>query len=228
MTLHAARAHLGPPQAARPTTGIFPTRIDLPARPRHDAVTRAYNVAFACAGLVALSPLLGCLALAVKLSSRGPVLYRGARLGRDGEPFTIYKFRTMKVGAEALIGKRLVRLDEDHFTPIGKGLRRYGLDEFAQLFNVLRGDMNLVGPRPVRPIFLADHDAMIPGYRRRFLVRPGLTGLAQLRGHYHTPPRHKLFYETLYVARRSVGFDLRLIAQTGLRFVTGLLQRGPA
>ena len=227
MTLHAARARLASAEPLRTPGGVFPTRIALPERPIYDAVTRAYNVALAGGGLVALAPFLGCLALAVKLTSRGPVLYRGARLGRGGEPFTIYKFRTMAVGAEALIGKRLVRLDEDHFTPIGKALRRYGLDEFAQLLNVVRGDMNLVGPRPVRPIFLADHVQTIPGYRLRFLVRPGLTGLAQLRGHYHTPPRHKLFYETLYVARRTVGLDLRLIAQTAVRFVLGLLHHRP-
>jgi len=208
--------------------GQFPSTIELRPKPVYEAVTRAYNLLGALMGVLLLSPLLLTIALAVKLTSRGPALYRGARVGRDERPFDIFKFRTMHVGAEQRIGKRLVQQGEDHFTPIGRFLRKYRLDELAQLFNVLRGDMNLVGPRPMRPIFLEEHKRTIPGYARRFSVRPGITGKAQVRGGYYTSSRHKLFYEVLYIKHRNVLMDLNLIVLTFLRvmqkiFTTGFL-----
>lgn len=198
----------------------FPSTIDLPKKPVYDVVCRLYNVLAALIGLILLSPLMLGIALAVKLTSPGPALYRGARVGKDEEPFHILKFRTMKVGSEQKIGKRLVKQDEDHYTSIGKFLRKFRLDELAQLINVLRGDMNLVGPRPLRPIFLADFKARIPGYARRFTVRPGITGRAQVQGGYYTSPRHKLFYECLYIKHRGLLLDLQLIVLTFLRVMT--------
>ena len=195
----------------------FPTGIELPDKPAYDAVTRVYNLALAALGILLLLPLLVVIAVAVKLTSRGPALYAGSRVGRAQRPFSILKFRTMQVDAEQRIGKRLVQQGEDHFTPIGRFLRRYRLDELAQLFNVLRGDMNLVGPRPMRPVFLDDHLRSVPGYAKRFLVRPGITGKAQIRGGYYTSPRHKLLYELLYIKHRSIGLDLQLIVLTFLR-----------
>ncbi len=209
-----------------PQRKIFPTEIELPPKPVYEAVTRAYNFLGALAGLLLLSPLLLLIALAVKLTSRGPALYRGARVGRGEAPFDIFKFRTMKTGSEARIGARLVRQDEDHYTSIGKFLRRYRLDELAQLLNVLRGDMNLVGPRPLRPIFLEEFKADIAGYARRFTVRPGITGQAQVRGGYYTRPRHKLFYDLLYIAHRSVWVDLGLIILTFVRVMTRIFTTG--
>ena len=208
--------------------GQFPATIELRPKPIYEAVTRAYNLVGALVGVLLLSPLLIAIAVAVKVTSPGPALYRGARVGRDERPFDIFKFRTMQVGAEQRIGKRLVQQGEDHFTPIGRFLRKYRLDELAQLFNVLRGDMNLVGPRPMRPIFLEEHKRTIPGYARRFSVRPGITGKAQVRGGYYTSARHKLFYEVLYIKHRNVLMDLNLIVLTFLRvmqkiFTTGFL-----
>jgi len=199
-----------------------------PPRPAYDALTSLYQRAIALVGLVALSPLLLALALAVKLTSPGPVLYTGARVGLRRRPFQIYKLRTMQVGAEQKIGKRLVRADEDHYTPIGRALRRYRLDELPQLLNVLRGEMALVGPRPMRPVFLDDLLAAVPRYGERFEVRPGITGLAQVHGGYYTSPRHKLRYDLLYIARRSLWLDLRLIALTFLRVMTRALSLGLA
>jgi len=199
---------------------VFPTTIEVPARPVYEAITSTYNFLGALAGVLLLSPLLITIAAAVKLTSPGPALYRGARVGRGERIFNIYKFRTMKVGSEQRIGKRLVQQGEDHYTSIGRFLRKYRLDELSQLFNVLRRDMNLVGPRPSRPIFLADHKVQIRGYERRFLVRPGITGQAQVRGGYYTSPRHKLYYDMLYIARRSVFFDLQLIVLTFVRVMT--------
>lgn len=218
--LHHLRSWLGIAAPHRPLKRVFPTGIDLPARPLYDVITRAYNITFALVGILLLSPVLLAIAAAVKLTSPGPALYRGARVGRNEQPFSIYKFRTMKVGAEQAIGGRLVRPDEDHFTPIGRFLRKYRLDELAQLLNVLKGDMNLVGPRPSRPIFLEADKARIPAYSRRFSVRPGITGQAQVRGGYYTRPRHKLFYDLLYIAHRSVLLDLKLIALTFARVMT--------
>lgn len=198
----------------------FPSTIDLPPKPVYDALCRGYNITAALIGLVLLSPLMLALAIAVKLTDPGPALYRGRRVGKDEKPFDIFKFRTMKVGSEQKIGKRLVKQGENHFTPIGKFLRKFRLDELAQLLNVLRGDMNLVGPRPLRPIFLEDHKARIPGYARRFTVRPGITGRAQVQGGYYTSPRHKLFYECLYIKHRGLLLDVQLIVLTFLRVMT--------
>lgn len=206
--------------------GFFPTTAELRPRPVYEAVTRVYNVLAAVLGLLVLSPLLLCLAVAVRSTSPGPVFYRGARVGRGERIFQILKFRTMQIDAEQRIGKRLVNQDDDVYTPVGRFLRKYRLDELPQLLNVLRGDMNLVGPRPVRPIFLEDHKAKIPGYALRFSVRPGITGQAQVRGGYYTRPRHKLFYEVVYILNRSVWLDLSLIVLTFLRVMTRIFTTG--
>lgn len=221
LTQHA-RAWLGMTGAAtgKAPTRVFPSTIELKPRPVYDTFTRAYNFTGALLGILLLSPLMLLIAAAVKLTSPGPALYYGARVGKNQQPFHIFKFRTMKVGSEQKIGKRLVQQDEDHYTSIGKFLRKFRLDELAQLINVIRGDMNLVGPRPMRPIFLKDLLATVPGYARRFTVRPGITGQAQVRGGYYTTPRHKLFYDLLYIARRSVLLDLQLIVLTFLRVMT--------
>lgn len=200
--------------------GVFPSLIEVPKKPFYEFFTAVYNVSSAGLGLLILSPLMLIITAAVKLSSPGPALYRGQRVGRNEKIFNILKFRTMKVGSEAKIGKRLVQQDEDHYTSIGRFLRKYRLDELPQLLNVLKRDMNLVGPRPVRPIFLEDHKNKIQAYSRRFLVRPGITGQAQVRGGYYTSPRHKLFYEMLHISRRNVLFDLQLIVLTFARVMT--------
>ena len=227
--LRLARAWFGLAPERTPTPAparVFPSGIAFPPKPVYEAFTRLYNFLGALVGILLLSPLLIAIASVVKLTSPGPALYRGARVGRGERAFDIFKFRTMKVGSEQRIGKRLVRQEEDHYTRVGKFLRKYRLDELAQLFNVLRGDMNLVGPRPVRPIFLEDHKLRIPGYARRFHVRPGITGQAQVRGGYYTHPRHKLFYEALYIANRNVWLDLQLIALTFLRVMTRIFTTG--
>ncbi len=181
----------------------------------YDAATRVINVTVALLGLIGLAPLMLVIALAIKLSDpRAPVLYRGRRVGKGGRPFEILKFRTMVPGTEQAIGGRLVERDSTFITPLGRILRRRKLDELPQLFSVLRGDMNLVGPRPTREVFLEELRRRIPGYDRRFLVRPGVTGLAQVNGGYYTDPRNKLRYELLYIMHRSVWLDLKLIAAT--------------
>jgi lipopolysaccharide/colanic/teichoic acid biosynthesis glycosyltransferase len=187
---------------------------------------RWWQVAVAAGGLLLLSPLACLIALAVKATSRGPVLYRGTRIGRDLRPFTIYKFRTLLVDAEQRIGARLLTPADTLFTPIGRFLKRYKLDEIPQLLNVIGGDMNLVGPRPIRPVFLAVSMRDIPHYRARFAVRPGMTGLAQLRGNYFTPPRDKLRYDMLYVRHRAFPLDAKLVLATFVKLLNRWLTLG--
>src|SRR5713101_6224212 len=193
-------------------------------RPVYEAITRVINMAAALLGLFCLAPLMLVTALAIKLSNpRAPILYRGRRIGKEGRPYSILKFRTMIPSAEQQVGARLIDKGSPYITQLGRLLRRRKLDELPQFLNVLRGDMNLVGPRPAREVFLEELRQRIPGYDRRFLVRPGITGLAQVNGGYYTDPRNKLRYELLYIKRRSVWLDLKLIVATLLIMASRIL-----
>lgn len=190
-------------------------RFEYQAKPVYEVVNRLINIAVALVGLACLGPLMLAIAAAIKLSDRrAPLFYRGTRVGRNGKPYAILKFRTMVPEAEKRIGAQLVERESLHITWLGRILRRRKLDELPQLLNVLRGDMNLVGPRPARAVFLSELRRRIPSYDRRFLVRPGITGLAQVNGGYYTDPRNKLRYELIYIQRRSVWLDIKLVAAT--------------
>ncbi len=166
------------------------------------------------------------IAIATKLTSRGPVLYKGTRIGRNMEPFQIFKFRTLLVDAEQRIGARLLTPGDPLYTPVGRFLKRTKLDEIPQLWNVVRGDMNLVGPRPIRPVFLATSMREIRNYAARFVVRPGMTGLAQLRGGYFTHPRDKLRYDVLYIQNRKSWLDVKLVLATFVKLLNRWLTLG--
>jgi lipopolysaccharide/colanic/teichoic acid biosynthesis glycosyltransferase len=187
---------------------------------------RWWQVLIAVVGLLVTLPISLAIAVATKLTSRGPVLYRGTRIGRNMEPFRIVKFRTLLVDAETRIGARLLTPGDPLYTPIGRFLKRTKLDEIPQLLNVVRGDMNLVGPRPIRPVFLATSMREIPGYAARFVVRPGMTGLAQLRGGYFTHPRDKLRYDLLYIRNRGWWLDLKLVLGTFVKLLNRWLTLG--
>ncbi|HJQ85747.1 MAG TPA: sugar transferase [Candidatus Binatia bacterium] len=187
---------------------------------------RWWQVAVAGAGFIVMLPVSIAIAIAIKATSRGPILYRGTRIGRGLVPFTIYKFRTLLVDAEQRIGARLITAGDPLYTPIGRFLRRYKLDEIPQLLNVVRGDMNLVGPRPVRPVFLATSVRDIPNYTERFRIRPGMTGLAQLRGGYFTHPRDKLRYDLVYRSRRGFWLDFKLVLATFVKLLNRWLTLG--
>jgi len=180
----------------------------------------------ALTALVLLSPIMLLVAILVRATSPGPVLYRGTRLGQGMRPFSIYKFRTLRVGSEGEIGARLLQPRDSFYTPIGRFLKRTKLDEIPQLWNVVRGDMNLVGPRPVRPVFLEEFLATIPGYARRFAMKPGLTGVAQLRGGYFTTPAAKLRYEMWYLRERSVSLDVAILTLTGVKLLNRWITLG--
>jgi sugar transferase (PEP-CTERM system associated) len=180
-------------------------------------VRRALNVSVALAGLVISLPLLPFIVLAVKLNSPGPVLYRQQRVGRQGAIFYCYKFRTMRVDAEADTGATWASDDDPRITRVGKFLRSSRLDEIPQLWCVLKGDMHFVGPRPERSEFVEWLSKEIPYYGVRHVVRPGITGWAQVQYKYGNTledAREKLQYDLFYIKNASLGLDLLIMFQT--------------
>ena len=177
-------------------------------------VKRGVDVVFAVVGLVVSSPLWILVGLAIVVASRGPILYTQERVGRGGRRFWLIKFRTMIDEAEKLTGPVLATKNDSRVTTVGRVLRATRLDELPQLLNVLRGDMSLVGPRPERPEFVQQYLDEIPEYRYRYLVRPGLTGLAQVRGRYSTAVPDKLRYDLSYIVNYTILLDLKVILET--------------
>jgi exopolysaccharide biosynthesis polyprenyl glycosylphosphotransferase len=175
---------------------------------------RAFDAVVAGALLVLLAPGLALAAALVAATSRGGVFYRQTRVGRDGRPFELWKLRTMKSGAEIETGAVLATPDDPRVTGIGRTLRAARIDEVPQLWNVLKGDMSLVGPRPERPEFAERFAQAVPGYALRHAARPGLTGLAQVSGEYSTEPDIKLRYDLAYLNNWSFGLDLAILLRT--------------
>jgi exopolysaccharide biosynthesis polyprenyl glycosylphosphotransferase len=164
--------------------------------------------------LVLALPVLAACALAVRLTSPGPIFYRQVRIGRGQRPFTLLKLRTMRDNAEAESGEVLAQPGDSRLTSIGAFLRRFRLDEIPQILNVLQGTMSLVGPRPERPGFVRRYLEEVPGYAERFSLAPGLTGLAQVNGDYHSSPQNKLRYELAYLANWSLWLDVSILLRT--------------
>jgi len=162
-------------------------------------------------GLVLIAPFLLVLSFLIKVSSNGPVVYRQIRIGLHGKAFQLYKLRSMINNAEMNSGPVLADRNDKRVTIIGKFLRRSRLDETLQLINVLKGEMSLVGPRPERPFFVKQHK-VLQGIR--LSVKPGLTGLAQVEGYYHTHPRNKLRYDYIYIKNQSILLDLKILLKT--------------
>jgi sugar transferase (PEP-CTERM system associated) len=178
---------------------------------------RLSNMALAAVGLVISSPLMLLTALAVKLSSPGPVLYRQVRVGLEDTLFTLYKFRSMRADAEAETGAVWAQKDDPRVTRVGRLIRRIRFDELPQLFNVLKGEMSVVGPRPERPEFVKALNDQIPYYRRRHCVRPGITGWAQVNYKYGDTLEDtitKLEYDLYYIKNMSLALDNYIIFHT--------------
>ncbi|MDG1959195.1 MAG: sugar transferase [Candidatus Binatia bacterium] len=169
--------------------------------------------------VVSLPVLLGAC-LAIRISSSGPVLFRQRRVGKGGAEFIIYKLRTMREGAEDGVGAVLATPDDSRVIGVGRFLRATRIDEIPQLLNVLNGTMSLVGPRPERPELTEAMVREIPGYAERWLVKPGLSGLAQVRGEYSTSPAYKLKYDLAYIHNYSLQLDLRIMAETVRTLIT--------
>lgn len=232
--------------------GRYTQAAAIPRRPVIDRVARARRIDRACrvlnvlVSLVALfiaAPLMLVIALLIRLTSRGPVLYVQTRVGVNrrrrnlgilnhrrkadggGRPFTIYKFRTMRVDGHSLV-QVWARPDDPRITGIGRILRKYRLDELPQFFNVLRGDMNLVGPRPEQPQIFADLRSRIDRYHERQRVLPGITGLAQVLHRYDSSVedvKTKLAFDLEYLERRSLWEDLKIMMRT---FPVMLMRKG--
>ena len=200
-----------------------------------DTARRVVNLVVAGAGLLLAAPVMLVVAVLIKLTSRGPVLYSQRRVGidrrvpgqastnhhrredRGGKLFTIYKFRTMDSGNGRRGAEVWATKDDPRVTPLGRVLRRYRIDELPQFFNVLRGDMNVVGPRPEQPAIFARLRAEVPGYQQRQRVPPGITGWAQVNQRYDTSVadvRRKVALDLEYVSQQSVLEDLRILART--------------
>lgn len=179
---------------------------------------RALDIPVALVVLALLSPLLLIAALAIKLGSRGPVLYRQRRVGLDGREFEMLKLRTMVQGSDPIGVGTVVSRDDPRVTSAGRFLRRTSLDEIPNLLNVLRGEMAIVGPRPTIPAQVEDYT---PRQRRRHEVRPGITGWAQVQGRAGIPWEERIELDIEYVERRSLGLDLRILGQTAWLVLTG-------
>lgn len=196
-----------------------PTRVAAP-QAADSWAKRFVDIVGALVAILVFLPLLLCIALAVRLESGGPVIFKQRRTGRDGRIFTIYKFRTMTV-AEDCVDVRQATRNDSRVTAIGGLLRRLSLDELPQFLNVLMGDMSLVGPRPHALAHDAQYGALIPTYDARFRARPGLTGLAQvngLRGEIQSLScmRDRVAADNLYIESWSLGLDIAILAKTAL------------
>jgi lipopolysaccharide/colanic/teichoic acid biosynthesis glycosyltransferase len=195
-----------------------------------DVVLRALDVTIAGLALLVLSPIVALVSLAILLASGRPILYRGRRVGRAGRVFTMYKLRTLAPDAETRLGPylevELTRRTEAEVTMIGKALRATHLDEIPQLWNVLRGDMSMVGPRPIRPPFFAELCERIPQYWQRLVIRPGVTGFAQVRMTREESWADKLAHDMEYIADRSVRLYTRVLAATASRVLIRMFGGG--
>lgn len=178
------------------------------------ALKRAVDISISLPGLVLLSPFMLLVALLVKLTSRGPVLYCQERMKDYDTSFRIYKFRSMVVDAESGSGPVFARENDTRVTSLGKWLRLYRIDELPQLWNVLLGQMSLVGPRPERQAFVKEFSATVDAYPRRFEMKPGLTGLAQIHGRYDITVENKLRYDLVYINNWSLLLDIKILLLT--------------
>lgn len=199
----------------RPSQLIFSG--ELGPRSRNLFYQRLFHVLISLVCVALFLPVMLLVAMAIKLSSAGPVLYRQVRVGQDSAVFTVYKFRSMYENAEAATGIVWAAKDDPRITPLGRTLRKLRLDELPQFFNVLRGEMSIVGPRPERPEFVKTLSEQIPYYRQRHCVKPGITGWAQINHKYGDTSEdaiQKLEYDLYYIKNMSLAFDLYIMFNT--------------
>ena len=176
---------------------------------------RCVDIIGSVLGLIIVSPIMILTAEAVKLSSPGPIIFKQERIGLHNKPFWMYKFRTMEIQKESSEKKAWTVRNDPRVTKIGKFLRRTSLDEFPQLYNILRGDMSLVGPRPERPLFVEKFREEIPRYMIKHQVRPGLTGWAQINGYRgDTSIRKRIDYDIFYIENWTMGLDFKIMFLT--------------
>ena len=215
-----------PQPGTRPSDSFiqrFSQRVHGSPKRRVDVELRALDIVLAAFFLLVALPLLVLIGAALLLTSGLPLFYKGERVGRGGRIFGMLKFRTLRRGAEdrlgPYLGAELVERTRAETTRLGRRLRATQLDELPQLWNILRGDMSFVGPRPIRPRFFEQLASELPAYWQRLVVRPGLTGFAQVRGGYESSMAEKLAHDLEWIADRSVPLYLRTLVATGIRVI---------
>lgn len=174
---------------------------------------RAFDIVASLLAMILLALPMAIIAICIKLDSPGTILYKQERLGKNGKVFNVLKFRSMHMNAEQY-GAQWASSEDPRTTRIGAFLRKCRLDELPQLYCIFIGDMTLVGPRPERQVFYEEFAKYIDGFEQRLLVKPGLTGLAQVRGGYELDPEEKVVYDIEYIENRSAGLDLKIIFET--------------
>ncbi len=199
---------------------------EVKAKKSYLLIKRATDLFVGVFGLILLSPVFLVVALLIKLDSSGPIFFVQERVGKKGKPFKIYKFRTMVKNAEEKTGPIWATDNDPRLTFIGKKLRDTKIDEFPQLINLVKGDMSMVGPRPERACFVNEFAKRIPGYLHRLDVKPGITGIAQVRNGYDRDPVkliRKLRFEITYIKKMCLRLDLKILIETFVRAIKGKL-----
>jgi len=185
-----------------------------------DVYQRFLDIILSVIGLLVGIPLMIIFGILIKIEDNGPITYKQERLGKGGKRFYIYKLRSMRTDAEKF-GAQWAEKDDPRITKVGKFIRKTRIDEIPQLFNILKGDMSIIGPRPERPSFTEEFNQEIPGFIDRLAVKPGLTGWAQVNGGYEITPQEKLIEDIYYIKNRSILLDLKILFKTVKVVLTG-------
>lgn len=185
-----------------------------------DIYQRVLDIVLSVIGLLIGIPLMVIFGILIKVEDNGPITYKQERLGKGGKKFYIYKLRSMRTDAEKF-GAQWAEKDDPRITKVGKFIRKTRIDEIPQLFNILKGDMSIIGPRPERPSFTEEFNQEIPGFINRLAVKPGLTGWAQVNGGYEITPEEKLREDIFYIKNRSILLDLKILFKTVKVVLTG-------
>ena len=180
----------------------------------YEILKRILDIISSLLGLIVAIPIILVIAIIIKIEDNGPVFYSQQRLGKDEKNFFVYKLRSMRVDAEKYGGVQWAQKDDPRITKIGKFIRKTRIDEIPQLFNILKGDMSLIGPRPERPELTYNFNKEIPGFIDRLVIKPGLTGLAQVNGGYDISPEEKLKWDIIYIKNRNIFLDISIIFKT--------------
>lgn len=185
-----------------------------------DIYQRVLDIVLSVIGLLIGIPLMVIFGILIKVEDNGPITYKQERLGKGGKKFYIYKLRSMRTDAEKF-GAQWAEKEDPRVTKVGKFIRKTRIDEIPQLFNIIKGDMSIIGPRPERPLFTEEFNEEIPGFINRLAVKPGLTGWAQVNGGYEISPREKLTEDMYYIKNRSVLLDFKILFKTVKVVLTG-------
>lgn len=186
----------------------------------YDIYSRLLDICLSIVGLLVGMPLVIIFGILIKIEDKGPIIYKQERVGRYGRVFNIYKIRSMKTDAEKY-GAQWAQKNDPRILKVGNFIRKTRIDEIPQLFNILKGDMSIIGPRPERPMFTMQFNDEIDGFINRLLVKPGLTGWAQVNGGYEMTPEEKFKWDIEYIMKRNIFIDIRIILKTITVVLTG-------